>query len=183
MIGAYTYPSPPGYSTFYSNPLPGQGHHGGTAIMVRSDVPYTSLQLNTNLQAVAIKLFLKRTYAVCSIYLPPGDPIERDDLDCLVRDLPSPFLLLGDFNGRHPLWGDSTSNPRGVLLASFMEEDVSLLNSGEMTHFYSQTGIFTAIDLSLCSPNALLDFNWRVLPDLYGSDHFPILLESTASTP
>ena len=160
MIGANQYPSPPGYNTFYSNPIPGQGHHGGTAIMVRSDVPYTTLQLNTNLQAVAVKLFLKRTYAVCSIYLPPGDPIERDDLEHLVRDLPSPFLLLGDFNGRHPLWDDSTSNPRGVLLASFIEdEELAVLNSGEMTHFHSQTGIFTAIDLSLCSPNALLDFN------------------------
>ena len=52
-----------------------------------------------------------------------------------------------------------------------------------MTQFYSQTGIFTAIDLSLCSPNALLDFNWRVLPDLYSSDHFPILVETTESEP
>ncbi len=45
-----------------------------------------------------------------------------------------------------------------------------------MAHFHSQTGLFTAIDLCLYSSTVLLDFNWNVLPDLHGSDHFPIIL-------
>ena len=184
MLGASTPPSPPGYRVHYSSPVNGQGHHGGTAILIRSDVPSVPLQLQSPLQVVAAKVFLGRFYTVCSIYLPPGAPVERADLDALVRDLPSPFLLLGDFNGRHPLWDDGDTTPRGILLASFIEDaDLEVLNSGDVTHFHIQTGTFTAIDLSLCTSDSLLDFSWWVLPDLYGSDHFPILLESTTSAP
>lgn len=184
MIGVAAFISPPGYRAFYSAPFPDQGYHGGTAILVRNDVPFIKLPLRTALQAVAVKVFLNRPYTVCSLYLPPGTPVERRDLDHLVRGFLSPFLLLGDFNGRHLLWGDDMVNPRGVLLASFVEdEELGVLNSGEATHFHSQTGTFTAIDISLCSPNALLDFSWQVLPDLHGSDHFPIVIESTESIP
>ncbi len=62
-----------------------------------------------------------------------------------------------------------------MLLASLVEDEkLGLFNSGEMPHFHSQQGLFTAIDLSLRSSTVLLDFNWKVLPDLHGSDHFPI---------
>ncbi|KAK3894956.1 hypothetical protein Pcinc_001312 [Petrolisthes cinctipes] len=184
MLGDYIPASPPAYSAFYSNSFEGQGHHGGSAILVRRDIPCTSLELDTPLQAVAVKVFMDRPYTVCSLYLPPSVTVERGDLNHLVRDLPSPFILLGDFNGRHPLWGDSSVNPRGVLLASFIEDEgLGVLNTGDVTHFNSPTGTFTAIDISLCSPSALLDFTWRVLPDLYGSDHFPILLEGNRYEP
>ncbi len=51
---------------------------------------------------------------------------------------------------------------------------MEVLNSGDVTRFYSQTGTFTS---SLCSPNTFLDFTSRVLPDLYGSDPFPMILK------
>jgi len=184
MLGDLPHSSPPGYRALLSTPIPGQGHHGGTAIFVRSDVPSVPLQLHSPLQAVSVKFFLGRFYTLCSLYLPPGEPVDRYNLNALVRQLPSPFLLLGDFNGRHPLWDDGALNPRGVLIASFIEDEgLEILNSGDVTHFHSQTGTFTSIDLSLCTSNTLLDFSWRVLPDLYGSDHFPILLESIESEP
>ncbi|KAK3878738.1 hypothetical protein Pcinc_016648 [Petrolisthes cinctipes] len=178
MLGDYIPASPPAYSVFYSNSFEGQGHHGGSAILVCREIPYTSLELDTPLQAVAVKVFLDRPCTMCSLYLPPSVTVERGDLNRLVQNLPSLFILLGDSNGRHPLWGDSSVNPRGVLLASFIEDEgLGVLNIGDVTHFNSPTGTFTIIDISLCSPSALLDFTWRVLPDLYGSDHFPILLE------
>ncbi len=46
------------------------------------------------------------------------------------------------------------------------------------THISSQTENFTSIDFSLCFAISLLDITWRVLPDLYGSDHFPNLKET-----
>ncbi len=52
-----------------------------------------------------------------------------------------------------------------------------------MKHFHSPTGTFTAIDISLSSSDALLDFKWRVLLGLHGSDHFPIVLETDKSEP
>ena len=184
MLGDSSPSSPPGYRVFYSVPLAGQGHHGGTAILVRADVPFVPLQIHSPLQAVAVKLYLDRFYSFCSLYLPPGVTIARSELDSLAGELTSPFLLLGDFNGRHPLWDEGTSNSRGLLIASFIEDEgLEVLNSGDVTHFHSPTGTFTSIDLSLCTSNSLLDFTWRVLPDLYGSDHFPILIDSVDSEP
>lgn len=183
MIGDSAPSSPPGYRAFYST-LPVQGHHGGSAILVRNDVPFVRLQINSPMQIVVVKVFLNRAYTLCSLYLPPGDPVVRSDLDDLTRALSPPFLLLGDFNGRHTLWDEGATNPRGVLIASFIEDEgLEVLNNGDITHFHSQTGTFTSIDLSLCTSNCLLDFSWRVLPDLYGSDHFPILIESLDSEP
>ena len=185
MLGDQSHSSPPGYRGFFSSPIPGQGHHGGTAIFVRTDIPFIPVPLQSPLQAVAVKVYLGKFYSLCSLYLPPGAPVARQDLDGLAQALPSPFLLLGDYNGRHPLWNDiGDINLRGTLLASFIEEEeLEILNSGDVTHFHSQTGTFTSIDVSLCTSNCLLDFRWRVLPDLYGSDHFPILMESSDSEP
>ncbi|KAL3271776.1 hypothetical protein HHI36_022246 [Cryptolaemus montrouzieri] len=36
----------------------------------------------------------------------------------------------------------------------------------------------TAIDISLCSPNVASDFNWEVVDDTLGSNHFPIIIRS-----
>ena len=183
MVGVTAPASPPCYHAVYCTP-PGQGHRGGSAVLVRRDIPFNLVHLSPPLQAVAIQVFLHRHYSVCSLYLPPSDFVDRADLEQLVRELPPPFLLLGDLNGRHPLWGDCTVTPRGTLLASLVEdEDLGVFNSGEVTSFHSQTGTFTAIDLSLCSSGAVLDFSWRVLPDLHGSDHFPIILSSDVSEP
>ena len=70
MVRDFTHSSPPGYRAFFSTPIPGQGHHGDTAIFVRSDVPFVPQQLHTPLQAVAVKVFLGRFYTLCSLYLP-----------------------------------------------------------------------------------------------------------------
>ena len=72
MLGDFTYSNPPGYRALFSTSFPDQGHHGGTAIFVRSDVPFVAQQLYIPLQAVAVKVFLGRFYTLCSIYLPPG---------------------------------------------------------------------------------------------------------------
>ncbi|KAK4311239.1 hypothetical protein Pmani_017254 [Petrolisthes manimaculis] len=119
MPGDYIPVSPPVNSAFYSNSFQGQGHHGGSAILVRRDVPCMSLEFDTLLQAVSVKIFMDRLYTVCSLYLPPSDTVERGDLNLLVRDLPSPFILLSDFNGRHPLWGNSSVNPKGCFIGFF----------------------------------------------------------------
>ena len=106
MLGDSIPSSPPGYRSFFSIFVPGQGHHGGTAVLIRSDIPFTPVQLQSPLQALAVKVFLGRYYTLCSLYLPSGDPINSPHLDALVHGLSLTFLILGDFNGRHPLWDD-----------------------------------------------------------------------------
>ena len=86
MLGYFTHISPPGYRAFIGTPIPGQGHHAGTTIFVRPDVPFVLQQLHTPLQAV--KVFLDRFYTLCSLYLSPDVPVVRPDLDGLARVFP-----------------------------------------------------------------------------------------------
>ena len=49
------------------------------------------------------------------------------------------------------------------------------VNDGSCTYLYPATGTFTVIDFSLCSPDILMEINFMVESDSYGSDHFPIV--------
>ena len=57
-----------------------------------------------------------------------------------------------------------------------------LFNDKQPTYLHSPTRNYFALDLSICSPNIYLDFDWSVLDDLHGSDHFPIKIEEIEST-
>ena len=61
--------------------------------------------------------------------------------------------------------------------------NIGLLNSGAHTHYHSQTNSSSAIDLSLCSPELLPEFSWRVDNDLHGSNHYPIIVEDITREP
>ena len=50
---------------------------------------------------MAVSVTLQRTISICSIYIPPRSKIVEKDLDEIVNQLPTPFLLLGNFNGHN----------------------------------------------------------------------------------
>ncbi|OOY62628.1 hypothetical protein BOW05_13085 [Solemya velum gill symbiont] len=58
---------------------------------------------------------LHKVITICSVYFPPKQQLQLSDLDTLVSQLPSPQLLLGDFNGANQLWGSASKNSRGEL--------------------------------------------------------------------
>ena len=167
------------------SPHIGGDHNRGVAIMVHSTLQYTRVRLFTTLEAVAITVNFNKQYTVCSIYLSPSTTIRRNDIRDLIRQLPRPFLVLGDFNAKHPLW-DSANNDdaRGRDVASLLtDEAMGLLGQGAPTHYHIQTNKFSTIDLSLCTVETLRDFEQEVDSDLHGSDHFPIYLTSSAYIP
>ena len=169
---------PRGYFMYHNEVHPNETH-GGSALLLRQDVIHNEIHLQTNLQAVAVQVHLKRTYTICSLYLPPNRPDQnlKQDLDDLLDQLPQPFMVLGDFNGRHPMWGDVMSNSRGNLIFSIIEDrELAVLNTGAPTHFHVQTGSLTSIDISLCTPDCFLDFSWEIMDEGIGSDHFPIMI-------
>ena len=146
----------------------------GVSSFVNENVPQSIVTLNTNLQAVAVKVTAHKTITLCSVYLPPRNHFNFNpkDLQSVIDQLPSPFILMGDFNGHHTLWGCEDVNNRGQQLEDLiLKNDLILLNDKSHTYFHSASGTFTSIDLTLCSPSLFLDFSWKV-----GPDHFPILL-------
>ena len=177
-------PCPRNYSCFRTEYDPVFGCHGGSLLYVRQDIPHISLPINTSLQAVAVQVSLKRQYSICSLYLPPNNPVTVEDLKDLLQQLPKPFIILGDLNARHPVWGDIVTNQKGNIISSLIEaEDLGIMNTGEPTHYHIQTGSLSCIDLALCSSNCMMDFQWRVDDDLRGSDHFPTFISSMDGPP
>ncbi|GBN13453.1 hypothetical protein AVEN_171515-1 [Araneus ventricosus] len=61
---------------------------GGVALAVANDIPSSCLHLNTNLQAVAVRMHIKSLITICSLYLPPHQTVHQTELDNLISQLP-----------------------------------------------------------------------------------------------
>ena len=44
---------------------------------------------------------------VCTLYFPPCDNISPTDLSDLISELPTPFIIVGDFSAHHSMWGST----------------------------------------------------------------------------
>jgi len=177
MLGAATPRPPSGYAirTFSPNnqAIPGDG----LAILIHESHSITDLNLNTPLQAMALRTGLNRQITICNIYISPNEQIQQHHITDLISQLPPPFLMLGDFNAKHTIWGDDVSDPRGRIIEQvLLDHDVSIMNTGEPTHHHIHSNSLNALDLSLCSPCLLPLFRWQVLDDPHGSDHFPVTI-------
>ena len=163
----------------------GSGPHGGAGVLVRSEFSHVRYALNTQLEAVAVKIQLDKMCTVCSVYFSPNCQPVRSDMDDLLSQLEDPFIIMGDLNARHPYWGDGFRNAKGRLLEDVISStDLDIINDGRPTHFHLQTCTSSCIDLSLLPGSVLRSFLWDVLDDLYNSDHYPTtltLVEHTSS--
>ena len=156
----------------------GQKPSGGSSILVHSSYPQREIKLSTDLQAVAVSVSLEKEITICSLYIPPNFTLHPQHLNSLLEQLPSPYLLVGDFNGHNMLWGCSKNNVRGEIIENFIEaNDLCLMNDKSHTYLHPATGTFSSLDLSLCHPSLILDFDWYVCDDQHGSDHFPVVIE------
>ena len=92
---------PKNYSVERNSHIAGEGNRG-VAVLLHNSIPYTRLNINTTLEAIAVNVHQEQSYTICSIYLSPNKSITKEDLKDLLSQLPSPFLILGDFNAKHP---------------------------------------------------------------------------------
>ena len=76
-----------------------------------------------NLQATAISVTLDREITICYVYIPPSFSLNSQHLDNLLQQLPSPYILLGDFNGHNILWGGQNNDSRGELIEHFITKN------------------------------------------------------------
>ena len=75
------------------------------------------------------------------------------------------------------------TNDKGEIIENCIaENDLCLFNNKQPTYLHYPTRNYFALDLSICSPNIYLDFDWSVVDDLHRSDHFPIKIEEIEST-
>lgn len=153
---------------------------GGVALFTSHDYPSTVIPLHTTLQAVAVRVHVRKLITICTLYLSPSASVNQSVLNDLVDQLPEPYIVLGDLNGHSPIWGSPDTNPRGLQIEQLLrDQNLCVLNNGEKTYFHAPNRTFHCIDLALCSPSLLPFWNFYICNDLNNSDHFPILLNQT----
>ena len=147
--------------------------HGGVAISVHEETPHRNVQVNTPVQAVAIRVTMGRPVTICSIYIPGSQEISVQLLESIYQQLPEPVMLLGDFNAHSERWGSDGHDARGRVVEEFVDRaGLNILNTGRPTHIAE-----TAIDLSIATPRIEIDVEWGVFSSARASDHFPILIK------
>ena len=111
-------------STYYSvyNKIFAEGEktYGGVSVIVNNNIPHKLIFLNTNLQAIAIRISIHSTVTLCFLYLPPCRLIDENQLNNLISQLPAPYILAGDFNGHNTISGCDDNNQRGLQLEAFI---------------------------------------------------------------
>ena len=67
-------------------------------------------------------------------FLPEHAIVDYDIITTILKSIPDPKIILGDFNARHPSWGSDDTCPRGTILTDcFLDDNLLILNDGSPT--------------------------------------------------
>lgn len=163
---------------------------GGVATFIKDTIDSENIPITSDFEVIATLVKLQKPLCICNIYIPDSKIFTKQHLKNLIKQLPKPFVLLGDFNSRNTSWGCNYTDNRGQMVEEFLEEEtLILLNNNEPTRHNVSNGNFSAIDLTITNINSTTLFDWQVLPAYSDSDHWPIgiqyqnhLIEKKCST-
>ena len=69
-----------------------------------------------------------------------------EDLEDLVKQLKPLIILVGDFNIRHPMCGDTSTSPNAnIVIDLITKHNLVSMNSGAPTHYHQASQSFTHI--------------------------------------
>lgn len=94
-------------------------------------------------------------------------------MESILNTMPLPYILTGDFNAQHPIWGSTRTNLRGRHLAELADDyHLSTINGGTPTYFYGTEGS-SCLDLTFVSAALTSQTTWFADIETRGSDHVP----------
>jgi len=131
-----------GYDVHLSNHL-ADSHRGGSAIIIKSCLKYDQFLFieHQTAQCVAIKVRTDQgEIVIASIYCSPNSPLTANHYEELLSELRPNFIIAGDWNAHHRLWGSRKSTIRGRTLADIiLASHMQVFATGGSTHYpYSQ---------------------------------------------
>ena len=151
---------------------------GGVCIYISNKWPHYKIDINTGLQAVACSVRIGATrLSICSLYLPPNEPLSQHELYNIISQLPQPYIICTDANSRHLLWGADRCDQRGNIWEQVIRrEALHVLNDGCPTRLDDYTGLWSHIDITLSTSDIGQYLEWQTDDDLHASDHCPIYI-------
>ncbi|KAG5897365.1 hypothetical protein JTB14_030247 [Gonioctena quinquepunctata] len=120
-----------GFKLFRRDVEPGARAHGGIAIFIKNNFPATEIPLRTDIQALAVHIDYPYKMTICNIYLPNTD-WTLAAFENIIEQLPSPFLIMGDFNSHNPIWGSHKLDAGGRIIERVIDDrDLVVINNGQ----------------------------------------------------
>ena len=89
---------------------------GGASILLKS-FPQRKIDLQAELHATVVTL--DREITICFVNIPQSFSLNSQHLDNLLPQLPSPYIIFGDFTGHNILWDGQNNDSRGELIENF----------------------------------------------------------------
>ena len=71
--------------------------HGRVAMVIHNSISYDNIDLQTPIQAVAIRARLHTTVTICNMYVSRAQALNYQLIDDVYKQLPQPAILI-DFN-------------------------------------------------------------------------------------
>ena len=79
------------------------------------DIHPQQINIDSELQVIAVKTTVHKPVNICSIYVPPHHPINDKKHNKLIEEIPKFHLLLGDLNSHNTIWGCLKTNKRARI--------------------------------------------------------------------
>lgn len=145
--------------------------NGGVALMIKDNFPHKQVSITTSLQAVAVQVFFPQKCTIVSLYIPPNTLPTLNELNDLEKQIPKPYIFVGDMNSRHQTMLSSYTNGLGRLAVNFVDKnDLTVINDNKVTRVggYGESAM---IDLVICTPDISYLFEVETTDRFYTSDH------------
>lgn len=165
------------FNCYYLNE-PTHTAQGGIMIMVSKQFNSQPITLNSKIKTIAVRISHESDFVLCNIYWHGNERWNLNDFTKLTKQLGNKYIITGDFNAHNQFWGSQTTDSRGEIIESLIDNrNLNLLNNGDPTFFSYSHKTFSHIDLTLATPNIAQILDWYVDNDLHHSDHFPIIIK------
>lgn len=160
--------------------------HNGVAILIKPELKYSVVNTTfyEDIQNVALSISTERgSLTILCVYCPPNSGhIRMNRLRNIIRNLPQPIFVGGDFNAHHVAFGCLSTKGRGQDLYDIIDEcDLCILNDGSFTTVNRPNNNPSAIDVSFTSACLAPLCEWSVHDDCMGSYHYPIITQLSIS--
>lgn len=105
-------------------------------IFISNSLESKNITILSDLEVVATLVKFQKHLCICNIYIPDSKAFTKQNLIDIIRQLPKPFVLLGDFNSHNISWGCSHTDARWSfkVIEEFLDDkNLFLLNNNDPT--------------------------------------------------
>lgn len=132
-----------GFNIFRQNNSVG---NRGTAILIKKNIPLRNTRTqNKNIEFTSVEAKIQNNWIkVYSFYIDSNGRAKDSEFNNLFKTNQNQFTLYGgDTNGRHPTFGDQSSNVNGIKAIKLLENpNLSIINPNSPTYYRTALGSY-----------------------------------------